>query len=314
MVILTAISTHGAKAAMTIPAKTPDVLAWLRKKIKQPLLQYQGKIICGDSYLTVFATQSDGNEDTTNTHSLPDPFADDTFMGPILVMKSNDEDVDEYGKSTDQYTDLPPALYEEIYTQCDFGNEEEEDEDGEETETDEEAEEEEDEETEVVPAVVAPLHTIHEANVFIDHALRTKALDAFGNPEIEDAILRKCVVDARVWDVDVDWTNPVFVNLYRSRCVFLYPHRDVANTMTPIEFANAGVMDLCPERWNAIVKRRVEKEIAFHSNKATASIILYCQRCKKKSKCDYYQLQTRSADEPMTTFVTCLECDKKWKY
>jgi transcription elongation factor S-II len=25
-------------------------------------------------------------------------------------------------------------------------------------------------------------------------------------------------------------------------------------------------------------------------------------------------LQTRSADEPMTTFVTCIECDKKWKF
>jgi transcription elongation factor S-II len=25
-------------------------------------------------------------------------------------------------------------------------------------------------------------------------------------------------------------------------------------------------------------------------------------------------MQTRSADEPMTTFVTCLECDKRWKF
>ena len=39
-----------------------------------------------------------------------------------------------------------------------------------------------------------------------------------------------------------------------------------------------------------------------------------CSRCKKKSKCSYYQMQTRSADEPMTTFVTCLECDKQWKF
>ena len=39
-----------------------------------------------------------------------------------------------------------------------------------------------------------------------------------------------------------------------------------------------------------------------------------CSRCKKKTNCDYYQLQTRSADEPMTTFVTCLECNKQWKF
>ncbi len=37
-----------------------------------------------------------------------------------------------------------------------------------------------------------------------------------------------------------------------------------------------------------------------------------CGRCKSK-KTTYYQLQTRSADEPMTTFVSCLNCDKNWK-
>ena len=41
---------------------------------------------------------------------------------------------------------------------------------------------------------------------------------------------------------------------------------------------------------------------------------MWCSGCKKKSKCDYYQMQTRSADEPMTTFMTCLECDRRWKF
>jgi transcription elongation factor S-II len=26
------------------------------------------------------------------------------------------------------------------------------------------------------------------------------------------------------------------------------------------------------------------------------------------------QMQTRSADEPMTTFVTCVNCGNKWKF
>ncbi|KAK1421366.1 hypothetical protein QVD17_23643 [Tagetes erecta] len=38
-----------------------------------------------------------------------------------------------------------------------------------------------------------------------------------------------------------------------------------------------------------------------------------CGRCGKR-KCTYYQLQTRSADEPMTTFVTCVNCDNHWKF
>ena len=37
-----------------------------------------------------------------------------------------------------------------------------------------------------------------------------------------------------------------------------------------------------------------------------------CGRCKKK-RCVYFQKQTRSADEPMTTFVQCKECGKMWR-
>ncbi|CAN1303239.1 Transcription elongation factor TFIIS [Linum perenne] len=38
-----------------------------------------------------------------------------------------------------------------------------------------------------------------------------------------------------------------------------------------------------------------------------------CGRCGER-KCTYYQMQTRSADEPMTTYVTCVNCDNHWKF
>ncbi len=38
-----------------------------------------------------------------------------------------------------------------------------------------------------------------------------------------------------------------------------------------------------------------------------------CGRCKQR-KTVYRQAQTRSADEPMTTFVTCTNCGHKWKF
>ncbi|GAA5909313.1 hypothetical protein JCM6882_000948 [Rhodosporidiobolus microsporus] len=38
-----------------------------------------------------------------------------------------------------------------------------------------------------------------------------------------------------------------------------------------------------------------------------------CGKCKQR-RCMYYQMQTRSADEPMTTFVTCLNCSNRWKF
>ncbi|CAL1408109.1 unnamed protein product [Linum trigynum] len=38
-----------------------------------------------------------------------------------------------------------------------------------------------------------------------------------------------------------------------------------------------------------------------------------CGKCGQR-KCKYHQMQTRSADEPMTTYVTCVNCDNRWKF
>lgn len=40
---------------------------------------------------------------------------------------------------------------------------------------------------------------------------------------------------------------------------------------------------------------------------------LQCGNCKQK-KVSYSQAQTRSADEPMTTFCECMNCGKRWKF
>ena len=37
-----------------------------------------------------------------------------------------------------------------------------------------------------------------------------------------------------------------------------------------------------------------------------------CSKCKSQ-KTTYYEMQTRSADEPMTAFIQCLDCGKRWK-
>lgn len=38
-----------------------------------------------------------------------------------------------------------------------------------------------------------------------------------------------------------------------------------------------------------------------------------CSKCKKNTKCCYYSVQTRSSDEPMTNFITCMECNYNWR-
>ena len=58
------------------------------------------------------------------------------------------------------------------------------------------------------------------------------------------------------------------------------------------------------------------KELAMEAKKAAENEDYVgqfkCGKCKSV-KTTYYQLQTRSADEPMTTYVTCLGCNNRWK-
>lgn len=70
--------------------------------------------------------------------------------------------------------------------------------------------------------------------------------------------------------------------------------------------------ELYPPKWQALRDKRL-KEIKNENNLKVATTDLYkCNRCHKR-ECTYYQLQTRSQDEPMTTFITCNNCNARWK-
>lgn len=66
----------------------------------------------------------------------------------------------------------------------------------------------------------------------------------------------------------------------------------------------------------AIYEKKMH-EIAIENNKAkfdeSYEGIFKCTRCKS-NKTTYHQLQTRSADEPMTTYVECSNCGNRWKF
>ncbi|KAG2422773.1 hypothetical protein HXX76_015793 [Chlamydomonas incerta] len=65
---------------------------------------------------------------------------------------------------------------------------------------------------------------------------------------------------------------------------------------------------------NRELKDWLAKEAVRGGTAAAATTDMFqCGRCKQR-KTTYYQLQTRSADEPMTTFVTCTNCGQRWKF
>jgi DNA-directed RNA polymerase subunit M/transcription elongation factor TFIIS len=320
MVVATLISVQGTLSDVSIPAKTPDVLEWLRKKYKAPGLQFQGKLKNDEKAYSVFATPASEEDDETNQHMLPPPFHDDSFQGVIVLLKSRSTNSDEYEKPASAHDDLPSSEYDEYYASCTFdeeaeedGTKEDEEEDVDVDDVDAGAEEEEEVEpdTREVPATV---YTLHQENVFVDHPLRTRIREMFGSADLEIAILNKCISDAQRWFIDIDWKSPAFREMVRNRAISLYGVRKLLETLTPEEFVNTTEVDRHPERWMDKLRQAAERDKALYSRKTTASMQMYCSSCKKKTNCDYYQMQTRSADEPMTTFVTCLECDKRWKF
>jgi hypothetical protein len=73
MVVATNIAVAGTLGELSIPNKTADVLEWLRKKLKQPGLQFQGKIVNEETRYSVFATPTEEEDEDKSVGGL---FAD----------------------------------------------------------------------------------------------------------------------------------------------------------------------------------------------------------------------------------------------
>ena len=61
-----------------------------------------------------------------------------------------------------------------------------------------------------------------------------------------------------------------------------------------------------------MMKENMDKAMVAQEEQSI-STHLTCGKCGQK-KVTYTQAQTRSADEPMTTFCTCLNCGNRWKF
>ena len=69
--------------------------------------------------------------------------------------------------------------------------------------------------------------------------------------------------------------------------------------------------DIQPEKYKNIIERKQLEE--FRKNNQATSNAFTCKKCGEK-KCQVTQKQTRSGDEPATTYVTCMECGYLFKF
>lgn len=144
---------------------------------------------------------------------------------------------------------------------------------------------------------------------------------------LEESIYGATYVEAERRNVVKHWDNPLFINLYqtnvRTICAQLHPCSPIKNprlieriqlgdiTLQQIPYMTP--QEMFPENWKELADRQaIREQKILEGNKGMATDRYKCGRCGKR-ECSYYEMQTRSADEPMTIFISCLNCGKRWR-
>ena len=118
-----------------------------------------------------------------------------------------------------------------------------------------------------------------------------------------------------------NWDNPFFVQIYVDHLWSIYSNlnnKDLLHQIQSCEIQAHTVAfmshyEMKPQKWSTLIDAKSKRDKSkFETNIEAATDTFTCRKCKSK-KCTYTQVQTRSADEPMTTFVSCLGCGHRWK-
>jgi transcription elongation factor S-II len=139
---------------------------------------------------------------------------------------------------------------------------------------------------------------------------------------LEKGIYNYCIKEAGEKNIVKKWDNVYFTQLYidRLRTIFSNIQNSLelrnhilSKKVKAHEVAFMSHQEMLPEKWKKLIEDKTIRDKTKYETKLEASTDNFtCRKCKSK-ECSYYQLQTRSADEPMTTFVTCIPCGSRWK-
>jgi DNA-directed RNA polymerase subunit M/transcription elongation factor TFIIS len=123
------------------------------------------------------------------------------------------------------------------------------------------------------------------------------------------------------------WRNPRFASAYlekaRSVITNLDPSSYVGNQrlmdrlregeFVPHHLAGMKNNTLHPERWRDLLDKKLRRDEHVYQEKPAAMTAEFrCSKCRKR-ECIYQELQLRSCDEPVTLFITCLNCGHRWR-
>lgn len=145
-----------------------------------------------------------------------------------------------------------------------------------------------------------------------------EALAAKGAPlEFEVSAFNKAIDSCLKHGAPCSWENPRFAESYKSAALYVLRNCDrmlkfvAERDMDPKTVANASPCEISPEKWSELVDiQRKRNEMRGCKPKATTSQFT-CKKCRSRN-ISSYELQTRSADEPMTNFCLCIDCGNRW--
>ena len=139
---------------------------------------------------------------------------------------------------------------------------------------------------------------------------------------LEIAIYNYAIKEATSKKILKKWENPFFLQLYtdRMRTIFLNLKKEEElmkqfknQEITPQTLVFMTHQEMNPEHWKTMIEKKIKRDAnKFNVNMQASTDTFTCRKCKSK-KCTYYELQTRSADEPATIFITCLNCSHNFK-
>lgn len=169
---------------------------------------------------------------------------------------------------------------------------------------------------------VIPKPTTFRSNVAA-HLARRLDDSEFHGINLERGVYNWCIREATYRKIVRRWDNAPFVQLYLDHLRSVFANVDPATSrlnklvlsgdITPQSIAFMTHQEMNPAHWEPLIAAKSLRD----RNKLNPQIeamtdIFKCRKCKS-NKCSFYQLQTRSADEPMTIFVTCINCGARWK-
>ena len=137
---------------------------------------------------------------------------------------------------------------------------------------------------------------------------------------LEKGIFNYALKEADQRKIVKKWDNKHFVQIYLDRLRSIYTNLNdsiieqiSSGTVKAHVIAFMTHQELNPEKWQELIDKKIIKDKnKFESNLEASTDTFTCRKCKS-NKCTFYQQQIRSADEPMTTFVQCLDCGNRWK-